>query len=486
MNLKTVDERIHKLIASYKLLAPGDRVVVGVSGGPDSLLLLHWLKRYRPKYKLFLVAAHLNHQLRKEADQEEEFVRDQCARWEIPCITQKVDVARHARHNGLSIQVAARQCRYAFFQEVATSQGCGKVALAHHADDQVETVLMRLIRGAGLDGLAGIPVKRSLTSTLEVIRPLLALTKDQIEAYCQHYQLNPRLDQSNLKDDYTRNWVRHHLIPKMKALNPNLAVGVQEMTRLMAEDSQFLTELAKERLEQLKPIYKEGEVRLQVAKLASQPLALQRRMILLLLSYLLDIQRLSKVHIDAVLHIIQSEEGTQVLHLPDRVQIERQYGMLIMKRKDEGGGRPLEGWEAYCYEIKEPGVYRWPGLPFEVIVEHQSLGSPGEARCKSDTGKEDPFTTSLSLDVQSLHLPLMVRNRRPGDKIKLAGLSGHSKVKDLFINHKLPRPARAWWPLVADQKGLLWIPGLAKADRTRLTSRTKEIYTVTFQFREGL
>jgi tRNA(Ile)-lysidine synthase len=496
MNLKLIDERVRMQIKQHQLLSRGDRVLVGVSGGPDSMMLLHWLLRFKQKYELSLVAVHLNHQLRKEADQEQHYVEETCAQWGIPCVAKRVDVAHIARTEGLSIQVAARKCRYSVFEEVAKQEECHKVAVAHHADDQTETVVMRLVRGTGLDGLSGMPVKRMLTPSLALIRPLLSLSKEQIEAYCAYFKLNPQLDRSNLKDDYTRNWVRHHLIPSMKVLNPNLAQVVQEMTQLVAEDSAFLNQLAQEALQKIKPEFRPGHIRLETAELVTLPLALQRRVILLLLSYLLDSNKLHKTHIDAVLHLVQSEAGTQSVYLPGNTQVLRQYGELMISL-GHTGRQPSDqstSREDYCHVLNETGTYRWPSLPFEVTLDHQSMEADSSIKIKDksrtraehDQAKGTPlFVQSACFDVDSLHLPLVVRNRRPGDKIRPAGRSGHSKIKDIFINYKVPRLSRAWWPLVADQSGPLWIPGLVRGDRARPTANTKEIITLTFTFREG-
>lgn len=482
MNLKRIDERILAEIDRHRLLSPKDRVVVGVSGGPDSVMLLHWLYRYQKRWQLSLFAVHLNHQLRPEADEEEEYVLRLCRTLNIPCLTSKRDVGELARKEKLSIQVAARRCRYELFTQVAEEKGFNKLALAHHGDDQVETVLMRLVRGAGPGGLAGMRVRRKLAPDLELIRPLLGLTKEEIEAYCRHFGLEPRLDQSNLKDDYTRNWVRHHLLPKMKELNPNLVQAVYQLTQLLAEDVQYLDHLAEEALKDLNAVYEPNLIRVKRASLVQLPSPLQRRVIQLLLSYLLDFNPLEKVHVDAVCRLIESGEGEKEVHLPAHIIVRRQYQDLLFLRQPADGNLAEKQREGYAFFISQPGTYHFEGLPFTLtLTAGKTPAGPKEKGEGSGAGS----TFVASFDKDRLALPLVIRSRQPGDKIQPLGMQGHSKVKEVLINHKVPRSVRPIYPLVADQKGVLWIPGLVRSERAKLTDETKETYTLSIRFREG-
>lgn len=485
MNLKGLDERVLAEIKGHGLLFPGDRVVVGVSGGPDSVMLLHWLYRYQKRWDLSLLAVHLNHQLRPEADEEEDYVARLCRQWDIPCLTFRRDVGRWARERKLSIQVAARQCRYELFAQVARERGFNKIALAHHGDDQVETVMLRLVRGAGPGGLAGIPVKRRLAPDVEVIRPLLALSKGEIEAYCRRFDLKPRLDPSNLKDDYARNWVRHHLLPKMKELNPNLVQAVYQLTQLLAEDVRYLDRQAEEALQRLKIIRQPDLIRVQRKPLAELPPPLQRRVIQLLLSYLLDFGRLEKTHIDAVGHLIAREAGQQEVHLPDHIVVRRQYQDLLFYRQPPAGSRREEEREGYAFFLPTPGTYTFEGLPFTLTLTEEPSPATTKGQGQGDGGRKAGSVYVASFDKAQLALPLMVRSRQPGDRIQPLGLEGHSKVKEIFINHKVPRSVRAIYPLVADQKGLLWLPGLVRSERAKLTDETEAVYTLSIEFREG-
>ncbi|WP_188624323.1 tRNA lysidine(34) synthetase TilS [Caldalkalibacillus thermarum] len=487
MELKQIDEKVLTTIREHNLLACGDRILVAVSGGPDSMMLLHWLWRFQARWDLELVAVHLNHQLRgHEADLDQAYVEEMCARWNISCVSKKRDVASYARKHRLSKQVAARECRYALFKEVALSQKCDKVAVAHHADDQVETVLMRLIRGTGLQGLSGMRPKRRLAefgplAACELIRPLLALTKDEIEYYCQIYELHPRLDRSNLADDATRNWIRHHLVPKMKALNPNLPQVIQEMTHLVADDEAYLTQLAEEKLVHIVDERSEQQIRVRLPALRQLPPPLQRRVILLLLSYLSHVRQWKKAHIDSVLGVIKREEGHQQLHLPAEIDVERQYDVLFLRKRTLSGS---DAQISFCYELSGPGTYQWEGLPFCLTIDKRPVSAQrpekGSGRQKDQRGLQRAY-----FDAEELNFPLLVRNRRPGDKIQPLGMTGHRKVKDIFIDCKIPQHQRDLWPIILDQEGVIWIPGLKRSDRAKVTDKTKEMYVLTMNMKEG-
>ncbi|WP_307342640.1 tRNA lysidine(34) synthetase TilS [Caldalkalibacillus uzonensis] len=474
-------------IKEYQLLVQGDRILVAVSGGPDSMMLLHWLWRFKTKWGLELIAVHLNHQLRgRDADLDQAYVEKMCATWGIPCVAEKRDVARYAQENSLSKQVAARECRYALFEQVARLQKCNKVAVAHHADDQVETVLMRLIRGTGPAGLSGMRPKRALAefhslTGCELIRPLLALSKREIERYCQVFELNPRLDHTNLTDDDTRNWIRHHLVPKMKELNPNLSCVIQDMSHLVAEDDDYLTELAKQKVDHIIDQGEDQHIRLKLPELRQLPLPLQRRVILLLLNYLSGDHHWKKVHIDSILKLAKREAGHQKLYLPEGINVERHYDLLLVHKR---GPTHTDPRFQFCYEISAPGTYQWAELPFSLIIEKRprNLHRPVD-RGKQENAQGDIYQADF--DAADLHFPLLIRNRRAGDKMQPLGMKGHKKVKDIFIDSKIPRYQRELWPIILDQQGVLWIPGLKRSDRAKVTEQTQELYVLTMKMREG-
>ncbi len=240
----TLVDQVRKTIAANALFTPGDTVVVGVSGGPDSLALLHALSALQPELQISLHAAHLNHQLRgAESEGDAKFVALVARQWGLNATIGARDVAALAREEHFSTEEAARNARYGFLAEVAARIGARLIAVAHNADDQVETVLMHFLRGAGLAGLRGMPYKSPLTATREdlaLVRPLLDVSRSEIEAYCEQQGLKPRLDASNADTTFFRNRLRHEVLPYLATLNPNVKEILLRTSHVAADDYAFL------------------------------------------------------------------------------------------------------------------------------------------------------------------------------------------------------------------------------------------------------
>ena len=244
MTLSLLDKFI-SYCKKNELLASQDHVVIGCSGGPDSLCLLHLLREAAPQFELTLTVAHLNHQLRAEQSlADERFVRASAERWGLPIFVESQDVAKIAKARKQSIEEAARQIRYAFLGRIAAEVGAQKITVGHHADDQTETILMHLLRGSGLEGLRGMmpcsPLPhRSLNDTaksggdVRLIRPLLEISRPEIEAYCREHQLTPRQDSSNQDTTFFRNRLRHELMPILERYNPKIGVSLQKLAKIV-------------------------------------------------------------------------------------------------------------------------------------------------------------------------------------------------------------------------------------------------------------
>lgn len=464
----------------YNLLTNGDCLLVAVSGGPDSMALLHLLKTVQSKWNLKLMAVHLNHQFRgEEADQDQLYVEAMCKDWNITCITKKMDVALYAKENKLSKQVAARECRYQFFEELAKEYNYYKVAVAHHADDQLETVMMRFIRGAGLQGLSGMPMQRE-TDNYTIIRPLLTVTKEQIEAYCKDHHIQPRLDRSNESDDYTRNYIRHHLVPPIVQLNPNIHQIVTEMTETFRLENEYIEEQSKRYAQQVIRSKTEDSITIDLSSFLEVPLPLQRRLILLLLSYL-PISRTSwsKIHIDYILSVTTQKKGQKRIHLPDNILLWKEYDqIMITNRQIEREEKVTTGYvqnlpmEGECFLTK-------PHIKVKITkLANQRFSSPQKMHVHKAEYKQ-PLRATFDADL--LCFPLQIRNRLPGDKIQPLGMDGHKKVKDIFIDEKIPVSLRHEWPILTDQESIIWIPGLKRTERAKVTENTKNVVTIEIE-----
>jgi len=227
-----VFSRIMRFYKLNGLFSKGDFVIVGISGGADSVCLLHFLDIIREKEQINLIACHINHGLRKESQAEEKFVKDFCKKYEIKCYTKKVNVKTFAKKNNLSVEHAARNLRYKTFEQIAKKHKANKIALAHHLDDNIETVFLNILRGTKANGLTGIPVKRKLSGKIEIIRPFLGIGKKDILAYAKHNDLKFVEDKTNQDTKFTRNWVRLKLIPMLEKKQPKIKQHIQ----IMCED----------------------------------------------------------------------------------------------------------------------------------------------------------------------------------------------------------------------------------------------------------
>ena len=238
-----LEKEVLSTIKKYNMIKEGDKVVIGVSGGPDSITLLNVLNKFKEKLNIKIYVAHINHSIRKEADEETEYVREFCKKIGVEFFFKKIDVEQEAKKLKIGTEEAGRNIRYAFFEEVAKKVGANKIATAHNSNDNAETVLMNIIRGTSISGLKGIEKMRDN----KFIRPLIETTRDKIEEYCKIENLNPRYDKSNKENVYTRNKVRNLLIPYIqKEFNPNIIEGINRLSNIAAEEERFLNSLVEE------------------------------------------------------------------------------------------------------------------------------------------------------------------------------------------------------------------------------------------------
>lgn len=238
-----LEKEVLTTIKKYNMINDGDKVVIGVSGGPDSITLLNVLNKFKEKLNIKIYVAHINHSIRKEADEETEYVREFCKKIDVEFFFKKIDVESEAKKLKIGTEEAGRNIRYAFFEEVAEKVGANKIATAHNSNDNAETVLMNIIRGTSISGLKGIEKMRDN----KFIRPLIETTRDKIEEYCKIENLNPRYDKSNKENVYTRNKVRNLLIPYIqKEFNPNIIEGINRLSNIATEEERFLNSLVEE------------------------------------------------------------------------------------------------------------------------------------------------------------------------------------------------------------------------------------------------
>ncbi|MBM4765297.1 tRNA lysidine(34) synthetase TilS [Bacillus sp. B15-48] len=444
-----IDTKVSIFLKKQGIHLQGKSVAVGVSGGPDSLALLHYLWRMKEKFDLNLLALHVDHMFRgAESYQDALFVRDFCEERKIPFEMIQVNVPEYMKSSGKSSQTAAREQRYQFFEKAMKKHRMELLALAHHGDDQIETILMRLTRGSSGKARAGMPFSRPIADG-QIIRPFLCLTKAELESYCEDHQLKPRLDPSNEKDFYIRNRFRRHVLPFLKKENPHVHVHFQRFSEELEKDDEYLIELTN--TEMNKVMRKtEGAVTLRIDDFLAMPIPLQRRGIKLILDYLYKElpTSLSAIHIDSIYSMIQNPHPSGSLDFPNGLKITRSYGDLYFE------ANPVD-YEPFSIEINGPGLVKLPD------------GGMLEAKYWTNQLGEMQKDWSFYVNMSDTNFPLIIRTRRTGDRMSVKGMTGTKKLKDIFIEKKIPLFARDQWPVITDSNDkILWVPGLKKSSDT--------------------
>lgn len=458
---------IRATIERFAMLAPGDRVLIGVSGGPDSLSLLYALHALRDPLSLDLHVAHLNHRLRRAAAADARFVAETAARLDIPCTVEAIDVRAVKQRTGLSLEHAARQERYRFFARVAASIGASVVATAHTADDNVETVLLHLLRGAGTDGLAGIPPVRPLAAPesaapVRVVRPLLDTWRAAVERYCASLGLEPRLDITNRRRVHLRNRIRLDLLPYLtRHFGPAVKPNLQRLTEIARPETALLEQMAQEALDR-HAIPAPGGLSLLAAPLAQLDPALQRRAVRAALRRVKGgPEEIGYHEIERVASALACPEEIQ-FDLPGPIRVRRQGESLLIFQPEppaSAGFVPLE--------LPVPGMASTP--------DGDSLTTEILSRPADFVISRQPRARQVYLDADAVFQPLTVRPWEEGDRFVPLGMQGHKSLHKLFIDAGIPAAARRRIPIVQDARGILWVAGVAIADRAKITPRTRRL-----------
>ncbi len=454
-------EQVRATIQKYHMYYSGDKVLVGVSGGPDSVALIHILHRLAGELGVELAVAHLNHGLRgKESEEDAEYVRRLAKGLGLAVVTESRDVAGYARQNRLSTQTAAREIRYRFFENAARQLQCNKLATGHNANDQAETVLFNFLRGAGPAGLGGIPPVRDKWVT----RPLIEIHRAQIEVYCRENGLQPRIDKSNLKNVYTRNRLRLELIPYLeREFNPNLVDTMVRTGEIFRDEEECLEEIAEQYVSKIRLPGEANEVRFDLNQFLGLPRAIQRRIIR---RAWLDLagtaNPLGFIHLADSLDIISCGQTGASLHLPSGITLNKLYGQFSLSRTAMGAETKSTDYE---YKLTIPG---------ETVIQELGYTILSKVLEGSQAHPEKPQPDEIVIDLDLVEQPLKVRSRKPGDRFRPSGLAGSKKLKDYFIDTKIPRTDRQRIPvLVTGDDEIIWVVGLRADRRWQATGRTK-------------
>ncbi|MDD6189725.1 MAG: tRNA lysidine(34) synthetase TilS [Clostridiales bacterium] len=420
----------------YDMLPRGSAIICAVSGGADSVCLLHIIKALAARRELSVYAAHFNHCLRgEESDRDERFVREICRDMGVELFVSSGDVKGYAERNGLGTEEAARMLRYEFFDTVAAKLPGSRVATAHNADDNAETVLMNLARGAGLKGLCGIPPVRDI-----YIRPLLCMSRDDIIAYLNANSLPHVEDSTNAENTYTRNRLRHDVLPVLKSINPNFSAAALEASELLRTDESLLESLS----ENAVPIEldEQGRVTLNAAALTAAEYPLAARAVRSAAGRLGCAP--GHVHVQAVLELAKSADPSAQTRLPGNVHVSREYDSLVFSSSDNAAKEFTEAFLRWD---------EWTVLPEAGVKIYFGPNSKGKiAHDENFFFKKSDLCGNIS-----------VRPRRAGDRICLNRRQGGKTLKKLFIEKKIPASRRGSIPVIADEKKVLAVISLGQS-----------------------
>jgi tRNA(Ile)-lysidine synthase len=471
--LFTPEQRVLRFIREQFLVMPGQKVVVAVSGGPDSVCLLHILWKLREELAIKLHVAHLNHQLRGgESDADASYVADLAQKLKIPATIASRDVKAYRARHHLSLEEAAREVRYSFLATVAAEAGAERVAVGHTADDHVETILMHLVRGSGTAGLRGLlPLNTIKTGGQElmVVRPLLELTREETAAYCRQHRLRPRTDSSNLSAALFRNKIRHELVPLLQSYNPQATEALRRTARIVVGDVDFIEKEASRRYD--KVIRQEGRaIIFNKKKLLALPDALKRQILRRATCSLLgDLKDIEAKHIEDVINALEKPAG-RVIGLPEGLKFTIGYDSYTLA-PESAPTCPFPTLKTE-YDLHVPGRTPIPGG--EITASLLSA-----AKTTEKYGEGNGLTAFF--DFAKTGSALKLRRRAPGDRFQPLGMPGPKKLNVFMIDARIPRAWRDRIPIVTSPGQIIWVAGWRIDERVKVTRQTERILRLEYK-----
>ena len=412
------------------LLNEGDVIVLGCSGGPDSMALLDLLLKIRKDKDISIICAHVNHKLRKESDLEMEWLEKVCSRKKI--IFEKMIIKNYGDDN---FHNEARNIRYNFFEDLVEKYEAKYLMTAHHGDDLIETVLMRIVRGSTVRGYAGFKMEL-IKDNYKIIRPLVTVTKDDILEYNKKNKIEYAIDKSNFSDKYTRNRYRKVVLPFLKSEDKNVHLKFLKYSHMLNMYDDYLN---KQTDEVIKTLYNDNWIDINRFKALDE--VIQNKVINNLLEefYADDLLLVSDVHTDLIKSLIFSNRSNSYIYLPNNVKVVKSYDKFGFIRETE---------QIDSYEIE--------------LLDYANL--PNGKNIKVLESASENNNNYIRINKSDVEFPLHVRTRKSGDKMKVKGLNGTKKIKDIFIDCKVPVSKRDLWPVVVDSKDrIIWLPGLKKS-----------------------
>ncbi len=482
-------DTVRDTIDRYRLLPSGETVVLGISGGPDSLCLLHMLRTLASLYQVSLHVGHVEHGIRgQESVADALFVQDTCDAWGIPITVQRVDVPALAKERGIAVEEAARQARYGFLGNLARSVQSNTVAVAHNADDQVETVLMHLLRGSGLAGLRGIrPLSRMDEMRLgdasppppqgiRLIRPMLYVPRQDIERYCAAHSLEPRFDRSNLDTTYYRNRIRHELVPTLETYNPNIRAVIGRTAEALAGDHEVLREQLTAAWATVVRCENPEAIVFDLAGLRALRDGLVRSVLREGIHRLRrTLRNINWSHVDDALRLIRRGETGSEATLPSGLALRLGYDIALLAAHDApwpSEPRPRIGTTPVPVNLPGDTAIGENGWSLRVTVSSRENLPNG--------WEHSPHPLTAYVDADSLCETPVLRARQTGDWLIPLGMQGHrQKLTDLMINMKVPQQERSSVPILACGDRIVWVVGYRLDERFAVTESTDRVCAIS-------
>jgi len=453
MNLLT---KVKQFIKNNNLLAKGDKIVLGVSGGPDSLCLLHILYTLREEYKLSLIVAHVNHNLRAEAKFEADFVEKFAKDLGIEFYLADVDIKALAKAKKKSCEEVAREYRYNFFNEIADKTNANKIAVAHNLNDNAETILMHIVRGSGIEGIKGISAKSN-----NIIRPLLNAERVEIEQYCIENNLTPMIDKTNFESIYTRNKVRNNLIPLLKEINPEILTSLNRLGNILTEEDEFISSY-------IDTIYNDiciEKNKLDKKKMLELPRGIQRRILRkAILEFKGNLVDISYSSLENAINLIMTSKNGSIIKIASNVKIFVNYDVLEFVQK-------IEEATDFEYELNIPG---------KTYIEELDITINAEIKNANEVEDFIKSPNKKFFDIEKTGKKLYVRNRRFGDTFAPNGIPGTKKIKDFFSDLKIPTVERNRIPILTNGKEIIWIMGFRTSKKFLKDKNSKEVIILNY------
>jgi len=454
---KNIISRVENTILKYKMLKPGNRVVIAVSGGPDSVCLLDIMVKLSTSINIDLIIAHFNHGLRNlEDESENKLVKNLAEKYGLPIECEK---AIDLDSKMASLEEMARNSRYAFMERVKSNHGADKIALGHNLNDQAETFLMRLLRGSGMKGLSGIPPVRDGI----FIRPLIETGRDEILDYLNSHKIEYTVDSSNLNKKHLRNRIRLELIPELVKYQPNLVENFGRLTAHLREENEFIQVLAEKWVEAQSRTDKHDCLYIKLPVLNELPRTFAGRILRVVIGkYITYLHGVEADHIDAIFGLMENKKPNAFIHLPKGLIVKKEYDKLVFALDEDQ-------IKQFNYIFSEPGT---------VYIEETGQKISIEKTEKQELQPVGKINTEAALiDGDRVRFPLTLRNFLPGDRFMPLGMKGHKKVKKYFIDRKIPIRDRKLAPILLYDNKIVCICGYRIDDRYKVKPGTKTVLT---------